>query len=118
MAGKITDMRLVIVSNRLPFTVSLQEGQLQFKPSAGGLTTGLWSYLDQKFLRAQKAGLFVFVDGSAGHDCTRAGDNRAGIRRATSQIHPGFVREDSRNAGFAKNYRDCGDNLNLAYGNN
>lgn len=40
-------MRLVIVSNRLPFTVSFQEGSPQFKPSAGGLTTGLWSYLDR-----------------------------------------------------------------------
>jgi len=41
-------MRLVIASNRLPFTVSFQEGMPQFKPSAGGLTTGLWSYLDRK----------------------------------------------------------------------
>lgn len=41
-------MRLVIVSNRLPFTVSFHEGAPQFKPSAGGLTTGLWSYLDRK----------------------------------------------------------------------
>jgi len=41
-------MRLVVVSNRLPFTVSFQEGSPQFKPSAGGLTTGLWSYLDRK----------------------------------------------------------------------
>jgi trehalose 6-phosphate synthase/phosphatase len=41
-------MRLVVVSNRLPFTVSFQEGALQYKPSAGGLTTGLWSYLDGK----------------------------------------------------------------------
>ena len=41
-------MRLVVVSNRLPFTVSFQEGAPQFKPSAGGLTTGLWSYLDRK----------------------------------------------------------------------
>lgn len=43
-------MRLVIVSNRLPFTVSFPEGSPQFKPSAGGLTTGLWSYLDRKAL--------------------------------------------------------------------
>ncbi|MDD5139291.1 MAG: bifunctional alpha,alpha-trehalose-phosphate synthase (UDP-forming)/trehalose-phosphatase [Verrucomicrobiales bacterium] len=43
-------MRLVVVSNRLPFTVSFQEGLPQFKPSAGGLTTGLWSYLDRKTL--------------------------------------------------------------------
>ena len=41
-------MRLVVVSNRLPFTVSFQDGTPQFKPSAGGLTTGLWSYLDCK----------------------------------------------------------------------
>ena len=41
-------MRLVIVSNRLPFTVSFNEGKPQFKASAGGLTTGLWSYLDGK----------------------------------------------------------------------
>ena len=41
-------MRLVVVSNRLPFTVSFKEGTPQFKPSAGGLTTGLWSYLDSK----------------------------------------------------------------------
>jgi trehalose 6-phosphate synthase/phosphatase len=43
-------MRLVIVSNRLPFTVSFKEGSPEFKPSAGGLTTGLWSYLDRTAL--------------------------------------------------------------------
>ena len=41
-------MRLVIVSNRLPFTVSLKEGAPQFAVSSGGLTTGLWSYLNGK----------------------------------------------------------------------
>jgi len=41
-------MRLVAVSNRLPFTVSFNHGPPQFSPSAGGLTTGLWSYLDRK----------------------------------------------------------------------
>jgi trehalose 6-phosphate synthase/phosphatase len=43
-------MRLVVVSNRLPFTVSIKEKTPQFKPSAGGLTTGLWSYLDSRAL--------------------------------------------------------------------
>ncbi len=42
---EIIFMRLVVVSNRLPFTASFQEGSPQFKPNAGGLTTGLWSYL-------------------------------------------------------------------------
>jgi trehalose 6-phosphate synthase/phosphatase len=40
-------MRLVIVSNRLPFTVSFKEGKPEFKVSSGGLTTGLWSYLER-----------------------------------------------------------------------
>ncbi len=40
-------MRLVVVSNRLPFTVSFKEGAPEFRPSAGGLTTGLWSYLER-----------------------------------------------------------------------
>ncbi|HXR48956.1 MAG TPA: bifunctional alpha,alpha-trehalose-phosphate synthase (UDP-forming)/trehalose-phosphatase [Candidatus Limnocylindrales bacterium] len=41
-------MRLVVVSNRLPFTVSFKEGKPEFRPSAGGLTTGLWSYLQRQ----------------------------------------------------------------------
>jgi len=48
-------MRLVVVSNRLPFTVSFQEGTPQFKRSAGGLTTGLWSYLDRDTLGAERS---------------------------------------------------------------
>ena len=39
-------MRMVVVSNRLPFTVSFKDGAAQFQASAGGLTTGLWSYLN------------------------------------------------------------------------
>ena len=41
-------MRLVVVSNRLPFTVSFKNGSPEFKSSVGGLTTGLWSYLNGK----------------------------------------------------------------------
>jgi len=40
-------MRLLIVSNRLPITV-LDEGELKFKESVGGLVTGLKAYLDTK----------------------------------------------------------------------
>lgn len=41
-------MRLIIVSNRLPFTASFNAGVPEFKVSSGGLTTGLWSYLERK----------------------------------------------------------------------
>lgn len=37
--------RLVVVSNRLPFNVSVEDDQLVFNESAGGLVTGLASYI-------------------------------------------------------------------------
>lgn len=40
--------RLVVVSNRLPFTVSLADGKPEFRSSPGGLTTGLQSYLQRR----------------------------------------------------------------------
>jgi trehalose 6-phosphate synthase/phosphatase len=43
----IQDMRLVIISNRLPFTASVKEGRVRFRESAGGLVTGLASYLER-----------------------------------------------------------------------
>lgn len=39
-------MRLLVVSNRLPVTVSEKEGQIKFQKSAGGLVSGLSVYLD------------------------------------------------------------------------
>lgn len=38
--------RLLIISNRLPVTVSLKEGEFKFKTSVGGLVSGLSAYLD------------------------------------------------------------------------
>ncbi|MDW3229158.1 MAG: bifunctional alpha,alpha-trehalose-phosphate synthase (UDP-forming)/trehalose-phosphatase [Acidobacteriota bacterium] len=39
-------MRLILISNRLPITVSEEKQQLKFRPSAGGLVSGLSDYLD------------------------------------------------------------------------
>jgi trehalose 6-phosphate synthase/phosphatase len=54
-------MRLVIASNRLPFTVSIKDGRPQFAPSPGGLTTGLWSYLDRSRADAARRLDFLWV---------------------------------------------------------
>ncbi len=54
-------MRLVIVSNRLPFTVSFKDGTAQFTASSGGLTTGLWSYLEQQGADTDKRPDFLWV---------------------------------------------------------
>ncbi|MEX0899387.1 MAG: bifunctional alpha,alpha-trehalose-phosphate synthase (UDP-forming)/trehalose-phosphatase [Gammaproteobacteria bacterium] len=40
-------MRLVVVSNRLPFTTAFERRTPKFTMSAGGLSTGLWSYMQQ-----------------------------------------------------------------------
>ena len=42
----MADARLIIASNRLPFTVVDSNGRLELKASAGGLVTGLSAYLD------------------------------------------------------------------------
>ena len=42
--GRQQERRLVIVSNRLPFTLSISDGVVQFQASAGGLVTGLASF--------------------------------------------------------------------------
>jgi trehalose 6-phosphate synthase/phosphatase len=40
------DRRLIIVSNRLPFTVRLEKDEIKFDESVGGLVTGLSTFLD------------------------------------------------------------------------
>lgn len=40
--------KLILVSNRLPVTVTAEGGQLEFKPSAGGLATGLSSFYHER----------------------------------------------------------------------
>src|SRR4051794_18620156 len=57
---KPSNVRLVIVSNRLPFTVSIVDGKPKYSVSSGGLTTGLWSYL-QHFSRKGRELEFLWV---------------------------------------------------------
>lgn len=49
-------MRLVIVSNRLPFTITQEKDDLKFQDSAGGLATGL-----QMYLHSQKVSDYLWV---------------------------------------------------------
>lgn len=44
----LSERRLVIVSNRLPFSVSIENGTLSFNESAGGLVTGLASFMQAR----------------------------------------------------------------------
>ena len=39
-------MRILIVSNRLPFTVLEKEGTFRYQESVGGMVSGLSGYID------------------------------------------------------------------------
>ena len=54
--------RLIIVSNRLPFTVRLDNKGLRFDESAGGLVTGLSAFLDSYRAHFPKQEKDVWVD--------------------------------------------------------
>ena len=41
-----TPQRIVLVSNRLPFTVAEKDGDIEFQNSAGGVATGLHALLE------------------------------------------------------------------------
>ena len=51
---ELSGRRLIIVSNRLPFNVDVDDGRIVFHPSAGGLVTGLASFRES---RKQGSGL-------------------------------------------------------------
>jgi trehalose 6-phosphate synthase/phosphatase len=86
--------RLVIVSNRLPFNIGIQDGRVEFYPSAGGLVTGLASFREA---RKQAVGLpaehlwvgwpGASVDPSLRHEI---------IRRSAAQFqsYPVFLTEE------------------------
>ncbi len=44
--GAARHQRLIMVSNRLPFTARVIEGRVEFSESAGGLATGISAFLD------------------------------------------------------------------------
>jgi trehalose 6-phosphate synthase/phosphatase len=88
-------MRLVVASNRLPFTVSIKDGLPQFAPSAGGLTTGLWSYLHRARADAAARLDFLWV-GWPGTNI--APEHQAAVRKfgqAQFNAAPVFLPEES-----------------------
>ncbi len=61
MSTVATNKRLIIVSNRLPVHMAGQDGGFSWKPSAGGLATGMKSFLEHRSASAQNPGEHVWV---------------------------------------------------------
>lgn len=57
--------QVIIVSNRLPISVTKEEGKLVFSPSVGGMATGLASYVNNR-----KGNLWIGWPGIASDDLT------------------------------------------------
>jgi trehalose 6-phosphate synthase/phosphatase len=89
-------MRLVIVSNRLPFTVSFKDGAPQFTTSSGGLSTGLASYLRQAETGSHPQRPDYFWLGWPG--ASIAPEHQAAVRAFAEQqykCYPVFLPEES-----------------------
>jgi trehalose 6-phosphate synthase/phosphatase len=92
--GNGTPKRIIVVSNRLPFTVMEENGEIQFKDSAGGVATGLKSVLcsGQNSQMTQPDYLWVGWPGSA----VSNGVQKEVRSKALSQFHsyPVFLSEE------------------------
>ncbi len=53
--------RLIIVSNRLPFTAREEKGEIRFDESAGGLVTGLNTFLDSYKYHLPRQGKYIWL---------------------------------------------------------
>jgi len=86
--------RLVIVSNRLPFNLAIEDGHVVFHPSAGGLVTGLASFQESRehetALPSER--LWVGWPGSSVDDSLRDQVTREAL--AKFQSYPVFLTED------------------------
>jgi trehalose 6-phosphate synthase/phosphatase len=88
------ERRLVVVSNRLPFTARVENGKLQYSQSAGGLATGLSAFLDsyKYHFPADKKHLWVGWPGSTIDETHRASLRAAAL--ADHQSYPVFLSEE------------------------
>lgn len=97
--GRPDQPNLIIVSNRLPFTVAKRQGELRFQPSVGGLATGLAS------VAAARPSTWVGWPG-IGSDRIRGQEDELRLRLAERGCHPVLITERSLEtfySGFCNN---------------
>jgi trehalose 6-phosphate synthase/phosphatase len=88
-------MRLVIVSNRLPFTVSFEEEKPRFTASPGGLTTGLWSYLEHRQGKRTNGSDFLWVGWPGANVAPEQETAVREFAQANFKSYPIFLSEES-----------------------
>ena len=97
----MADTRLIIASNRLPFTVVEDEGKLELKASAGGLVTGLSAYLDSLQHSAfTELVEYVWLGWPGASIKDEHKDHIREIAASNFNAHPVFVREERMEAFY------------------
>jgi trehalose 6-phosphate synthase/phosphatase len=95
MTSHFATQRIVVVSNRLPFTVQRESGNLTFTPSAGGVATGLKALLDTIPDLLKIPADYIWV-GWPGATIEAEQKNEVGSRaRAEFHSHPVFLSEEA-----------------------
>jgi trehalose 6-phosphate synthase/phosphatase len=94
MAEGISPKRLVIVSNRLPFNVMVENGTLRFKESAGGLVSSMETFLASFSTRQRMPDDYLWVGwpGNTVEENLRGALRQEALRRFRS--HPVFLSEE------------------------
>ena len=85
--------RLVIVSNRLPFNVREENGELRFGESAGGLVTGLSSFLKTVGTAPSAISEYLWIGWPGGTVAERKKEELKSIALAKYRSHPVFLSE-------------------------
>ncbi|MBM3881658.1 MAG: bifunctional alpha,alpha-trehalose-phosphate synthase (UDP-forming)/trehalose-phosphatase [Verrucomicrobia bacterium] len=88
-------MRLVLISNRLPFTVTVKDGKPRFKESPGGLTTGLWSYLERAGMAGVDGADFLWIGWPGSTIASEHHEKVAERARKEYKAHPVFLAEEA-----------------------
>jgi len=86
--------RLVIVSNRLPFRVRIENGGLQFGHSVGGLATGLSAYLESQGKDRSASTECVWVGWPGGAICEEMREEVRDRSLAEFSAIPVFLEEE------------------------
>jgi trehalose 6-phosphate synthase/phosphatase len=88
------ERRLVIVSNRLPFSISMDNDHVAFHPSAGGLVTGLASFQESREHTSALPSEYLWVGwpGSSVDDSLREQVTQEAL--AKFQAYPVFLTEE------------------------
>jgi trehalose 6-phosphate synthase/phosphatase len=92
--------RLVVVSNRLPFSISTENGVVRYQESAGGLVSGLSAYIDSIGQSAEESTDYIWVGwpGATVEESQRGGVMEDAMRKFRSV--PVFLAQDEMDSFY------------------